>query len=77
MDEAVFVTDLQARYPPVLHVWVIAIAHVDRTPAAHLAFVAVVEVLEAMQIVQVPEDRCVFAINFEGVERFVAARVAG
>src|ERR1051325_7152133 len=43
VDEAVFVTDLQAGHPPVLHVRMIAVADVDAAPAAHAAFDAVVE----------------------------------
>ena len=36
-----------------------------------------IEILQPMQIVQVPEDRGVFAVDLESVERLVAARVAG
>jgi len=31
-----------------------------------------IEVLEKMQILEVPGDRRIFAIDFEGVERLVA-----
>ena len=55
----------------------IAVGDVDRTPAADLPFVLVVEVLQAVQVVQVPLDRGVFAVDLEGVERLVAAGVAG
>ena len=48
----------------------------DRQPRSD-AFVAVIEVLEAVQVVQVPEDGGVFAVDLEGVERLVAAGVAG
>ena len=41
------------------------------------AFVAVVEVLKAVQVVQVPGDRGVLAVDLERVERLVAAGVAG
>ena len=54
MDEGVFVADLQARHPPVLHVGLIAVGDVDRLPAAELPFVAMVEVLQPMQVVQIP-----------------------
>ena len=40
------------------------------------AFVAMIEPLQAMQIVQVPARRRVLAVDLERVERLVAARVA-
>ncbi len=40
------------------------------------AFVAVVEILQPVQVVQVPEDRGVLAVDLERVERLVAAGVA-
>src|SRR5688572_21403599 len=39
MDERVLVADLQPRHPPVLHVRVIAVGDVDRSPAAQDSFV--------------------------------------
>src|SRR5262245_36179970 len=36
-----------------------------------------VEVLEPVQVVEVPLDRGFLAVDLEGVERFVPARVAG
>ena len=42
-----------------------------------LAFVLVVEVLQAVQVVQVPEDAGLFAVDLEGVLGLVAAGVAG
>src|SRR6266545_263782 len=76
VNEAVLVADLQARHPPMFHVRLIAVADVDRAPAADQAFVAVIEVLQAMQIVQVPENRGVFAVDFKCVKRLVPAGVA-
>lgn len=79
MHERVFVADLQAGHPPLVHVGVFAavVGHVNRPPAAELAFVPVIEVLEPVQVVQVPLDRGVFAVDLEGVQRLVAAGVAG
>src|SRR5262249_14335735 len=65
MDEAVFVADLQTGDPPVARVGMIAVSDMDRAPAAHAAFVLVIEVLQAMEIVQVPFDRGFFAVNFK------------
>ena len=48
----------------------------ERQPRT-LPFVAVVEILQAVQVVQVPEDGGVLAVDLEGVERLVAAGVAG
>ena len=49
------VADLQARHPPVLHVGMVAVGDVNAPPAADVPLVAVVEVLEPVQVVQVPE----------------------
>src|SRR5262249_4942954 len=77
VDETVLIPDLQPRHPPFPHVGMVAVGDMDRTPAAHNALVAVVEVLQPVQVVQVPEDRGMFAVDFERVQRFVAAGVAG
>ena len=54
MDEGVLVADLQAGHPPVLHIRMIAIGDVDAAPAAQPAFVAMIEILQPVQIVQIP-----------------------
>jgi len=76
VDEGVLVADLQSGHPPVLHVRVVAIGDVYASPAAQAAFVAVIEVLQAVQIVQVPDDGRILAVDFERVQRLVAAGVA-
>jgi hypothetical protein len=48
-----------------------------RPPAADDRIVAVVEVAQPVQVVQVPGDRGVLAVDLERVERLVAAGVAG
>ena len=77
MGKAVLIADLQARHPPMLHIGMVAVADVDRAPAAQLTFVAVVEKFEAVQIMQVPAQRAVFAVDLERVQRLVAAGIAG
>src|ERR1700691_475468 len=77
VDEGMLVADLQSRHPPVLHIRMVAVGNMNRAPAAQAAFVAMVEVFQAMQIVQVPEDRSVLAVDLQRVERLVPARVAG
>ena len=76
VDERVFVADLQARHPPLVHVGHVAVGDVDAAPAADERLVAVVEVAEAVQVVQVPGDRGIGAVDLERVERLVAAGVA-
>ena len=49
---------------------------IDRQPRSD-ALVAVVEVLEPVQVVEVPLDRGLLAVDLEGVEGLVAAGVAG
>src|SRR5262245_52124754 len=60
-----------------IHVWVAAavIRNMNRSPSPQPAFVTVLEILQAMQIVQVPFQRRLLAIDFKGVEGFVAAGV--
>src|SRR5436190_23197313 len=53
MREGVLVADLQARHPPVLHVRLVAVGDVNVAPAAHATFVLVIEILEAVQVVQI------------------------
>ena len=70
------VADLQPRHPPVLHIGMIAVGDVDVPPAPQPAFIAMVEILQPVQIVQIPDDRCVFAVDLERVERLVSPRVS-
>ena len=46
VDEAVLVADGQAGHPPLAHVGMVAVGHVDAAPAAKRAFGAVVEPLQ-------------------------------
>ena len=77
VHEGVLVADLEAGHPPVLHVGMVAVGDVDRLPAPEHAGVAVVEVLEPVEVVEVPLQRGLLAVDLEGVERLVAAGVAG
>src|SRR5450631_3050550 len=77
MNEGVLVSDLQTRYPPMLHIRLIAVRYVDTPPSAQLALIAMIEELDAMQIVQVPLGGCILAVDFERVKRLMPARVAG
>src|ERR1039457_3606646 len=75
MNESMFVADLQSGNPPVLHVGVVAIGDVYASPAAQTALVPVIEVLQTVQIVEVPDDGCVLAVDFQGVQGLVPAGV--
>ncbi len=75
MREGVFIADLQTWYPPVAHVGLIAIGYVDTAPTANNRLIGVIEVLQAVKIVQVPLEACVFAVDLKRVEGLVAARV--
>jgi len=76
VDESVLITNLQARHPPMFHIGMIAIGDVNRAPAARAAFIAMIEILQAMKIMEIPEDRCVLAIDLERIKRFVTTGVA-
>src|SRR5438445_433022 len=70
------VADLQPGHPPVTHIRMVAIRDVNASPPAHAPLVAVIEVLQSMQIMQVPNDRRMLAINFERIQRLVPASVS-
>src|SRR2546421_1084021 len=55
----------------------VAIANVDGPPAAQHAFIAMIEVLEPVQIVKVPKNGGIFAVDLEGIEGLMSARVTG
>src|SRR5438094_6877088 len=63
VDERVLVADLQTRHPPVLHVRMIAVRDVDAAPAAQRSFVAVIEPLQTMEVVEIPARRRVLAVD--------------
>ncbi len=77
MHERVLVADLQTGHPPIAHVGLIPIADVDITPSTNNRIVVVIEVLQSVQIVQIPRERRLFAIHLESVERLVPTSVTG
>src|SRR5262245_16632751 len=76
VNECVFVSDLQTRDPPAFHIRMIAVGHMDASPASDLPFVPMIEELDSMQIVQVPGGGSTLAIDFERIQRLVAAGIA-
>src|SRR5471030_1153041 len=54
----------------------IAVRDVEVSPAAQTALIAVVEILQPVEVMQVPHDGRVFAVDLQGVEGLVAAGVA-
>ena len=77
VHEGVLVADDQAGHPPLAEIGVVAVGDEDRAPAAQRALGAVVEPGEAVEVVQIPGERAVLAVDLERVERLVAAGVAG
>src|SRR5215470_5149802 len=67
------VSDLQTGYPPMLHVWMLSIADMHASPPAQLAFIAMVEILKTVQIMQIPQGRRVLAVDLERVQGFVTS----
>ena len=55
----------------------VAVGAVNAAPTATIAGHSVIEVRKPIEIVQVPRQRLVLAVDLEGVERLVAARVTG
>src|SRR5262249_59170221 len=67
------VPDLQTRYPPMLHIRMLAIGDMHASPATQLPFIAMIEILQAVQIMEIPHGRSVLAIDFQRVQGFVAS----
>ena len=74
MNKRLAKADLKARHPPVVHVRMLTtgVGHVNGTPTAQLTFITVVKVLQPVQVMQIPLDGGMFAIDLEGIERFMA-----
>src|SRR5215471_799290 len=75
MNKRMLVADLKPRHPPVAHIRMIAIGDMQAAPSAQLALIAMIEPLQAMEIVQVPRDRCVLTVDLQGVQSLMAARI--
>ena len=63
MHEAVLVADRQTRHPPLVHVGVVAVGDVNAAPATQAPLIAVIEVLQAMEVVQIPLDRSMLPLS--------------
>ena len=84
VDERVLVADRAAGHPPVLHVGVLEVGHVDPLPAGQVVFdllarlrVGVAEELQDVRVFQVEEQRPVLAVHLHGAVVLPAAGVAG
>src|SRR5690606_33775888 len=77
VDEGMLVTDPQAGNPPFIHVGLVAVGYVNGPPSPYIGFVAVIEKLQAVQIMQVPADRSMLAIYFKRIQCLVSAGISG
>ena len=77
MDERMLITNLKTWNPPITHIGLVPVRNVNASPASYNRLVRMIEILEPMQIMQIPSDTCVFAVDFQGVKGFVAACIAG
>ena len=77
MNEGVFVADTETRNPPFVEIGVVTITDMDAAPASDHALVRVIEILEAIEIVKIPPDGRIFAVDFERVEGLVSPGVTG
>src|SRR3954466_8818723 len=76
MNEGVLIPNLQTGHPPLAHVWHVAIGNMYRAPATNNRLVAMVEVAQSMEIVQIPCDRRVRPVNLKRVESLMTTGVA-
>ena len=77
MNEGVFVADTETRNPPFVEIGVVTITDMDAAPASDHALVRVIEILEAIEIVKIPPDGRILAVDFERVEGLVSPGVTG
>ena len=75
MYKGVLVTDAETRHPPLVHIRHIAVSYMHTAPTAGGGVVAVVEELEAVEVMQIPADGGIGSVNFKRVQRFVAAGI--
>ena len=76
VNEGVLIADLQPGDPPVLHVGMIAIGDVHALPSTQPPFIAVIEILQPVQVMQIPRGRRLLAVHLNGKERLMPARIA-
>src|SRR5215468_5671925 len=55
----------------------VAVRYMEASPTPQLAFVAMIEILNPVQVVQIPRGGCMLAVDFKCIQRFMASRVAG
>ena len=77
VDEGMLVTKAEAGDPPISGVGVVAVRDMDAGPPSGFAGDVVIEVGETVEVVEVPGERLVVAVDFEGFECFVSTGVAG
>ena len=79
VDETMLVSNVQSGNPPFVHIRMLSsVSDMDGSPPPSLRiFFVIFEVIEAMQIVQIPEKGTVRTIDFEGVECLVSTSVTG
>ena len=65
MDEGVLVADAETGHPPFVHVGHVTVSDVHTAPAASDRVITVIEVLKAVQIVQIPADGGVGAVDLQ------------
>ncbi len=68
MNEAMFVADLESWNPPMAHVGMFSIGHMNGSPATQATFVAMIKVGETMQIEQVPLDGRLLTIDLKSIK---------
>src|SRR5690625_6581314 len=71
MDEGMLITHRQTGNPPFVHVRLITIGHMDISPAAGGGVPTIFKILQTVQILQIPPNGSLLAIDLEGIERFV------
>src|SRR4051812_48458699 len=76
MDKGMFIPDLQPWDPPLLHVRMFAIGHVNAPPPAQTPLVLIVEELQPVQVMQIPANRTELAVDFKCVESFMSPRIS-
>jgi hypothetical protein len=67
MHERMFVSNAQSRYPPFVHVRLLAIRHMYGSPSPQVGFIAVIKILQSVEVMQIPAQGAVGTVDLKGV----------
>ena len=77
MNKTMFIADAQTWHPPFVHIGLVAIGHMDGTPAANDGLITMIKIFQSVQVMQVPTDGSMLTVDLESIQRFMASCITG